>query len=297
MAEVQDIPVSVTYTGKTMQRHEVVAYLKELCFYKVAQDELKEAVNGMSSRIQELETKYNKRPMPPPSEKPPERNWVGLVFWLVILAAAGIWMMTHWHNRIIKMIGIGAMALFYLCCIIGEKDSYKKSCEDWEASKETYAKEQVWRKEVEANQVDGKPKEIAEAMRERQGYQEALGRIGTRCQELEAENVLPSGLLAWPIPAKLKSYFDEGRVNTLSESINLFHAECQSIAQQQQLMQMQEEMRTRQEAMIMQQNLNAARLSEQINTAKNEIEMDNFIQSCFVQDRLDSIYREVLDQR
>ena len=94
MTEVQDIPVSVTYTGKTMQRHEVVAYLKELCFYKVAQDELKEAVNGMSSRIQELETKYNKQPMPPPSEKPPERNWVGLVFWLVILAAAGIWMMT-----------------------------------------------------------------------------------------------------------------------------------------------------------------------------------------------------------
>ena len=76
MTEVQDIPVSVTYTGKTMQRHEVVAYLKELCFYKVAQDELKEAVNGMSSRIQELETKYNKQPMPPPSKKPPERNWV-----------------------------------------------------------------------------------------------------------------------------------------------------------------------------------------------------------------------------
>ena len=64
----------------------------------------------------------------------------------------------------------------------------------------------------------------------------------------------------------------------------------------QRMQQLQEEIRTRQEAMIMQQNLNAARLSEQINTAKNEIEMDNFIQSCFVQDRLDSIYREVRDQ-
>ena len=296
MTEVQDIPVSVTYTGKTMQRHEVVAYLKELCFYKVAQDELKEAVNGMSSRIQELETKYNKQPMPPPSEKPPERNWVGVGL-LAGDSCCGRNLdddaLAQPHH---KADWNWCNGFFYLCCIMGEKDSYKKSCEDWEASKETYAKEQVWRKEVEANQVDGKPKEIAEAMRERQGYQEALGRIGTRCQELEAENVLPSGLLAWPIPAKLKSYFDEGRVNTLSESINLFHAECQSIAQQQRLMQMQEEIRTRQEAMIMQQNLNAARLSEQINTAKNEIEMDNFIQSCFVQDRLDSIYREVRDQ-
>lgn len=82
-------------------------------------------------------------------------------------------------------------------------------------------------------------------------------------------------------------------MNALSEAINLFYAELHN----QRMQQLQEEIRTRQEAMIMQQNLNAARLSEQINTAKNEIEMDNFIQSCFVQDRLDSIYREVLDQR
>ena len=81
-------------------------------------------------------------------------------------------------------------------------------------------------------------------------------------------------------------------MNTLSEAINLFHAERHN----QRMIELQEEMRMREEAMMMQQNLNAARLSEQIESAKNEIEMDNFIQSCFVQDRLDSIYREMRDQ-
>ena len=108
----------------------------------------------------------------------------------------------------------------------------------------------------------------------------------------ESEDILPKELLEWPVPAVLSNYFSSGRVNTLSEAINLFYAELHN----QRMQQLQEEIRTRQEAMIMQQNLNAARLSEQINTAKNEIEMDNFIQSCFVQDRLDSIYREVRDQ-
>ena len=42
MTEVQDIPVSVTYTGKTMQRNEVVDYLQQLCTYHMAFDELSE---------------------------------------------------------------------------------------------------------------------------------------------------------------------------------------------------------------------------------------------------------------
>ena len=42
MTEVQDIPVSVTYTGKTMQRNEVVDYLQQLCTYRMAFDELSE---------------------------------------------------------------------------------------------------------------------------------------------------------------------------------------------------------------------------------------------------------------
>ena len=113
-----------------------------------------------------------------------------------------------------------------------------------------------------------------------------------RTWHFDSQEVLPKELREWPIPAELYGYFESGRVNTLSEAINLFHAERHN----QRMIELQEEMRMREEAMMMQQNLNAARLSEQIESAKNEIEMDNFIQSCFVQDRLDSIYREMRDQ-
>lgn len=297
MAEVQDIPVSVTYTGKTMQRNEVVDYLQQLCTYRMAFDELSEQYERRTKEFEAVKEKYDSTKWKVPSETAPKENYIGVIVWAGIIVLIARWFLGFPTGLIFRGVVIAIAAGMILLFYWGEKDHGKQERATWEKEKEDYAQKLKWLEEQKTSYVDGKPKEVADAEKAMEDVSQMREFARIRRWHYESEDILPKELLAWPIPAKLKSYFDEGRVNTLSESINLFHAECQSIAQQQQLMQMQEEMRTRQEAMIMQQNLNAARLSEQINTAKNEIEMDNFIQSCFVQDRLDSIYREVLDQR
>ena len=59
MTEVQDIPVSVTYTGKTMQRNEVVDYLQQLCTYRMAFDELSEQYERRTKEFEAVKEKYD----------------------------------------------------------------------------------------------------------------------------------------------------------------------------------------------------------------------------------------------
>lgn len=293
MAEVQDIPVSVTYTGKTMPREEVVDYLQQLCTYRMAFDELSEQVERRTKEFEAVKEKYDSTKWKVPSETAPKENYTGVIIWAGIIVLIARWFLGFSTGLIFRGVVIAIAAGIMLIFYYGEKDNCKRECAAWEKEKEDYAQKLKWFEEQKASYVDGKPKEVVDAEKALMDVRKMLEFARIRRWHYESENILPKELLEWPVPAVLSNYFSSGRVNTLSEAINLFYAERHN----QRMLQLQEEMRTRQEAMIMQQNLNAARLSEQINTAKNEIEMDNFIQSCFVQDRLDSIYREVLDQR
>lgn len=296
MTEVQDIPVSVTYTGKTMQRNEVVDYLQQLCTYHMAFDELSEQYERRTKEFEAVEAvkeKYDSTKWKVPSETAPKENYIGVIIWAGIIVLIARWFLGFSTGLIFRGVVIAIAAGIMLIFYYGEKDNCKRECAAWKKEKEDYAQKLKWFEEQKASYVDGKPKEVVDAEKALMDVRKMLEFARIRRWHYESEDILPKELLEWPVPAILSNYFSSGRVNTLSEAINLFYAELHN----QRMQQLQEEIRTRQEAMIMQQNLNAARLSEQINTAKNEIEMDNFIQSCFVQDRLDSIYREVLDQR
>lgn len=293
MTEVQDIPVSVTYTGKTMPREEVVDYLQQLCTYRMAFDELSEQVERRTKEFEAVKEKYDSTKWKVPSETAPKENYIGVIIWAGIIVLIARWFLGFPTGLIFRGVVIAIAAGMILLFYWGEKDHGKQERATWEKEKEDYAQKLKWLEEQKASYVDGKPKEVVDAEKALMDVRKMLEFARIRRWHYESEEILPKELLEWPVPAILSNYFSSGRVNTLSEAINLFYAERHNMR----MLQLQEEMRTRQEAMIMQQNLNAARLSEQINTAKNEIEMDNFIQSCFVQDRLDSIYREVLDQR
>lgn len=293
MTEEKEVPVSITYTGETMQRQEVVDYLEQYIVSYMAYDQFSLEKEQAENKIKALKQKYDESSLKAPSDMPPKRSYTGEIGGsvLVVLIGRGLFGLfsVFWFRAVV----LGVVALWIWLMFDGGREEYKKECENWKKAKEEYTEKKKWLEEQKKTYKDGKPPELLAAEEELQNADFALKMVDLRCKSYEAKDVLPKPLREWPIPVELYGYFSSGRVNTLSEAINLFHAECHN----QRMLQLQEEMRTRQEAMIMQQNLNAARLSEQINTAKNEIEMDNFIQSCFVQDRLDSIYREVLDQR
>lgn len=293
MTEEKEVPVSVTYNGRTMPREEVVDYLQQLCTYRMAFDELSEQVERRTKEFEAVKEKYDSTKWKVPSETAPKENYTGVIIWAGIIVLIARWFLGFSTGLIFRSVVIAIAAGIVLLFYYGEKDNCKQECAAWEKEKEDYAQKLKWFEEQKASYVDGKPKEVADAEKALMDVRKMLEFARIRRWKYESQEILPKELLEWPIPAVLNNYFSSGRVNTLCEAINLFYAERHN----QRMLQLQEEMRTRQEAMIMQQNLNAARLSEQINTAKNEIEMDNFIQSCFVQDRLDSIYREVLDQR
>lgn len=292
MTEVQDIPVSITYTGETMQRKDVVTYLQQFCIYHIASDELSEQKERLENEIKQQEAKYDSSKWKKPSETPPKREFFGAAVWVIIIVLVAKWLLGLSSGLVFRGIVVGIAALLIWLFIWSSQTDYKDRCKNWEKEKEEYAQKLKWLEEQKASYVDGRPKEIAEVEKVVEDVCKTLEFAKGRLKWYESREILPEEMREWPIPVELFDYFNSGRVNTLSEAINLFHTERHN----QRLLQLQEEIRMREEAMMQQQNLNAARLSEQINAAKNEIEMDNWIQSCFVQDRLDSIYREVRDQ-
>ena len=290
--EGTEIPVSITYTGETMQRKDVVEYLQQVCTYHIAFDEFSEQYERLEKELETVKQKYDSSQWKAPNKTPPSRGLIGPIVWSAGAVLLGRWLLGLPFGLVFKAIVVGVMAFLIWMFFSSNEDAYKKELAAWEQEKEAYAQRLKWLEDQKASYVDGKPKEVADAEQvlEDVGRTREFARI--RTWHFDSQEVLPKELREWPIPAELYGYFESGRVNTLSEAINLFHAERHN----QRMIELQEEMRMREEAMMMQQNLNAARLSEQIESAKNEIEMDNFIQSCFVQDRLDSIYREMRDQ-
>ena len=95
------------------------------------------------------------------------------------------------------------------------------------------------------------------------------------------------------IPCILYSFFLNGRANTLAEAINLFHEEMYRQNQEQNQLQFQQEMRMHQDALMLQQNLNAARLSQQIEDAKNEIELQSLMDSLYTVDMINLLMKSM----
>ena len=136
MTEVQDIPVSVTYTGKTMPREEVVDYLQQLCTYRMAFDELSEQVERRTKEFEAVKEKYDSTKWKVPSETAPKENYTGVIIWAGIIVLIARWLLGFPTGLIFRGVVIAIAAGMILLFYWGEKDHGKQGRATWEKEKE-----------------------------------------------------------------------------------------------------------------------------------------------------------------
>jgi hypothetical protein len=163
--------------------------------------------------------------------------------------------------------------------------------EDWQSRKQAYEQEKARILALNSSVSSEDSSEVIAIKRDLSNVEGALDRLDRSRQELDNQNVLAVDYRQGMIPCVLYSYFLKGRANTLTEAINLFHTELHQEHQRQDMLKMEQEMNMHQEALMRQQNLNTARLSAQIENAKNEIELQSTLDTLYTVETMERLIR------
>lgn len=285
-------PVSITPDGRTLERSEVVEYLKTLSEHIVIQTQLEDEIRKLRKNLaeatkpQELDGLLPPEPMPPTEEKYPLITLIVLPVFAVLMLFNG----NSVFERVVLPIVVFTLLFFSLK---HHKNGNIKAQEDWEKRKVAYDREVARVQALNSSAKRGDSAEVVRIKKELREVEDAYQKIVASKNYQENRNILAQDYRSGIIPCILYYYFQNGRANTLSEAINLYHTEQYREDQARSQAELRQEVLMHQQALMLQQNLNAARLSEQIENAKDEIELQILLGDLFVADQINSLRRDL----
>lgn len=292
MREETEVAISITPDGKRMQREEVVEYLKNLSEHILLEIQLEEHISDLREKLADMTKEVDlshvlpSEPMPPVMDKYPKAAIAAVVFFLLYELFLG----RDLEEQILVIGGAGGALILSL---LWHQRGNRKAMADWQERKSLYDAEAKRIAALDSRVEQNDPPEVLEVKQELQQTEDACRKIQTSRSVQENQNVLASEYRKGMIPCILYSFFLNGRANTLSEAINLFHVEIHQQSQIQEQERMREEILMHQDAILRQQNLNVARLSNQIEEAKNELELDILLDSLYTAGQIDALRREL----
>ena len=292
MADTRNIPVSITHAGRTMERTEVVEYLKVLSQHVLIRMELEKELEELRAELAE-ETKEEKgkailppEPDPPLKESYPLLTLIGVPFLIICILLSDF---SAAEKAAVAVVSIAAL----LFSLIRHRCANERAQADWEERKAAYEKEMERIQNLNSEVTAQDPPAVAELKNQLSQTEEAYEKICASLEYQEKRDILAPNYRKGIIPCILYGFFMDGRVNTLSEAVNLFHEEMHRQNQEQNQLRQQQEMEMHLNALMLQQNLNAARLSSQIEDAKNEIELQILMDSLYTTDMINLLRKEM----
>ena len=292
MSDVQSAPISVTPDGRILKREEVVAYLKKLSEHILFMGRLEKEITETRAELAEATRGEESEVLSLPEPSPPIKDPYQLITKIAtpVLSIAFLFMDYPLWQRILIFLVVWACFLISMGHHANENDKAQK---EWEEKRAAYDREVERIQNLNSVVSSEDTSETAEIKKRLEAAETAYQKISASKRELENENILAPNYRKELIPCFLYSLFTQGRVNTLSEAINLFHTEIYQMEQRESQEQLREEMRMRQDAIMLQQELNMERISLQIENAKNEIEMQILLDSLYTTDMINRIWREL----
>lgn len=147
MTEEKEVPVSITYTGETMQRQEVVDYLEQYIVSYMAYDQFSLEKEQAENKIKALKQKYDESSLKAPSDMPPKRSYTGEIGGSVLVVPIGRGLFGLFSVFWFRAVVLGVVALWIWLMFDGGNEEYKKEFENWKKAKEEYTEKKKWLEE------------------------------------------------------------------------------------------------------------------------------------------------------
>lgn len=292
MKEETEIAISITPDGKRMQREEVVEYLKNLSEHILVEIQLEEHVSELRKNLAEMTRQVDLSHVLPPEPMPPVMDPYPKVS-IVVVVCALLYELFLGQDLKEQLVVIGGAGGALILSLLWHQSGNRKAMADWQERKRLYDVEAERVANLNSGAEQNDSPEVLEVKRELQQAEDACRKVQASKRFQENRNILAAEYRKDMIPCVLYSFFLNGRANTLSEAINLFHVEMHQQNQIQEQERMREEILMHQNAILKQQNLNAARLSNQIEDAKNELELDIWLDSLYTAGQIDALRRDL----
>lgn len=286
------IPVSVTPDGRIMERSEVVEYLKALSQHILIRMKLEEELEGLRSQLAEATKEEPEKQITVPEPDPPLKESYPILT-LIVVPLGILFFLFSDYPAAQKAGGVAVITAALLFSLFRHRRANERAQREWEEQRAAWEKETERVRNLNSAVSTQDTPEVVSLKEQMGRTEDACERICTSMQGLEEQNVLAPGYREGVIPCVLYGFFLDGRANTLSEAINLFHEEMHRKNQEENQLRIQEEIRMHQDALMRQQNLNAARLSAQIEDAKNEIELQGMMNSLYTADMIRLLWKEL----
>lgn len=281
--------VSITPNGCMMQREAVVSYLKSISEHILMRQQLEGEVQRLRNELADV-TRGGPDTSLPPEPQPPIQDRYPIFTLIIVPVFLVIFLFLDYSFRD-KLLVVGVPLLCLILSVFHHHRGNKKAMEDWQSRKQAYEQEKARILALNSSVSSEDSSEVIAIKRDLSNVEGALDRLDRSRQELDNQNVLAVDYRQGMIPCVLYSYFLKGRANTLTEAINLFHTELHQEHQRQDMLKMEQEMNMHQEALMRQQNLNTARLSAQIENAKNEIELQSTLDTLYTVETMERLIR------
>ena len=286
------IPVSVTPDGRIMERSEVVEYLKALSQHILIRMKLEEELEGLRSQLAEATKEEPEKQITAPEPDPPLKESYPILT-LIVVPLGILFFLFSDYPAAQKAGGVAVITAALLFSLFRHRRANERAQREWEEQRAAWEKETERVRNLNSAVSTQDTPEVVSLKEQMGRTEDACERICTSMQGLEEQNVLAPSYREGVIPCVLYGFFLDGRANTLSEAINLFHEEMHRKNQEENQLRIQEEIRIHQDALMRQQNLNAARLSAQIEDAKNEIELQGMMNSLYTADMIRLLWKEL----
>ncbi len=286
------IPVSVTPDGRIMERSEVVEYLKALSQHILIRMKLEEELEGLRSQLAEATKEEPEKQITVPEPDPPLKESYPILT-LIVVPLGILFFLFSDYPAAQKAGGVAVITAALLFSLFRHRRANERAQREWEEQRAAWEKETERVRNLNSAVSTQDTPEVVSLKEQMGRTEDACERICTSMQGLEEQNVLAPSYREGVIPCVLYGFFLDGRANTLSEAINLFHEEMHRKNQEENQLRIQEEIRMHQDALMRQQNLNAARLSAQIEDAKNEIELQGMMNSLYTADMIRLLWKEL----
>jgi hypothetical protein len=285
--------ISITPDGTILQRNEVVDYLKRLSEHILIQNQLEIEAERFREKLAEL-TKVSKKKILPPEPNPPIQDPYPILP-IIVCSVFGFIFLKYTEEPMTKKIVYASIVICMVVISIAiHYHGNRRAMKDWQNRKAAYEQEQKRISSLNSTASPQDSDEVLDVKQKLKSTEEVLEKVIVSRQCLDGKNILADDYRQNFIPCVLYEYFMKGRVNTLSEAINLFHLEMHQSNMLQQQQQMAQEIAMHQDAMLLQQQLNTERLASQIHDAKNEIEFQIALDSMYTTEMLESLRRELM---
>lgn len=285
----------------SLSKMEAVKYLLNLSVCQLETVQLEEKIKKLNYKINEIKKKmertFYEEPKPPVKKPFPSKH---LLVWVGTLV--GLFLDYKFDDGFEDYDAFGIICLCFFIIVYGigifivgisRSIRYKRQIEAYKKTEEERLRARENHREQENKRINALKKELKPLEEEQKRHYLQQEEIKKKRKLLSNTNIMAKEYCEGNIPIALLGYFYKGRANTLMDAINIFHMEKSYTEIQEELYKQREEISRNYAQLVYQQNMNIEKLSEQIESVKNELATQQLMDSLYTNVMLDNISKRL----